>query len=79
MDKVISTIIALNNEISNDASLGDGFMIGHSYFCNLIGDYEEKLKSILKFDIIPMIREYWFDDENKQVEVISKINNIKRQ
>lgn len=75
-DRVINTINELNEEISNDASLGDGFMIGHSYFCNLIGNYEENLKSILKFDIIPMIREYWFDNKDVREKWEDKINKL---
>lgn len=73
-DKVINKIIELNNEISNDASLGDGFMVGHSYFCNLIDNYEDNIKSILKFDIIPMIREYWFDNKELREKWEKEIN-----
>ncbi len=39
---------------------------------------EETLSSILEYDIKPIIREYWFDDEEKQKEVIKKIDSIKR-
>lgn len=35
-DKLIACVESLNNVISNDESLGDGFCIGHSYFCNLL-------------------------------------------
>lgn len=75
-DKVIDSIVELNNEISNDPSLGDGFMIGHSYFCNLIGNYEENLKSILKFDILPMIREYWFDNKDIREKWEKKVEKL---
>ena len=75
-NKVIDKIIDLNNEISNDVSLGDGFMIGHSYFCNLINNYEENLKSVLKFDILPMIREYWFDNRDMRDKWESEINKL---
>lgn len=37
-DKLIACVESLNNVISNDESLGDGFCIGHSYFCNLLPD-----------------------------------------
>lgn len=40
---------------------------------------EKTLTSILEFDIKPIVREYWFDDESKQEEVIKKIDNIMRQ
>ena len=32
---IIKKIADLNDAISKDSSLGDGFVIGHSYFCNL--------------------------------------------
>lgn len=75
-NKVIDKINELNKEISNDVSLGDGFMIGHSYFCNLINNYEENVKSVLKFDILPMIREYWFDNKELREKWESEINKI---
>lgn len=75
-NKVIDKIIELNKEISNDVSLGDGFMIGHSYFCNLIDNYEENVKSVLKFDIIPMIREYWFDNKESREKWENEINRL---
>lgn len=75
-NKVIDKIIDLNKEISDDISLGEGFMIGHSYFCNLINNYEENLRSILKFDILPMIREYWFDNKDMRERWEAEINNL---
>ena len=44
---------------------GEGFQIGHSYFCgqNQISCTDEWMKSVVYFDIIPLLREYWFDDK----------------
>jgi 5-methylcytosine-specific restriction protein B len=64
-NKVIEYIITLNHEIENDRSLGNGFCIGHSYFCNQNDCNDEWLQSVIKFDILPMLREYWFDDSDK--------------
>lgn len=75
-DRVINKIIELNVEISSDVSLGEGFMIGHSYFCNLVDNYEERIKSILKFDILPMIREYWFDNKDLREKWEKEINRL---
>ncbi|MBQ8575241.1 MAG: AAA family ATPase [Clostridia bacterium] len=62
--KLIGRIKALNADIENDASLGKGFCIGHSYFCNLDADCSDTvLKEIVEYDIVPMLEEYWFDDE----------------
>ncbi len=64
--KLIGRIKALNADIENDASLGKGFCIGHSYFCNLKENCSDTvLKEIVEYDIVPMLEEYWFDDEVK--------------
>ena len=34
-DKLIRCVESLNGVISSDETLGEGFCIGHSYFCNL--------------------------------------------
>ncbi|MGF6906037.1 AAA family ATPase [Fusobacterium sp. PH5-44] len=64
---LIDVVKKINNEISEDSSLGDGFKIGHSYFCN--GDNvsltDEWLSAVIKFEIIPLLNEYWFDDQEK--------------
>ena len=66
LNSIIDLIKVLNNEIKDDPSLGKGFMIGHSYFCGLSNKCNnDTIESIVKYDIIPMIKEYWFDDEHK--------------
>ena len=55
----------LNREIALDKSLGKGFCIGHSYFCGRDICTDEWLHSIVDYDILPMLSEYWFDDANK--------------
>lgn len=63
LNKLVKAIIELNKVIESDDSLGSGFCIGHSYLCNLNGEYD--LESIVEYDIIPMLREYWFDNDEK--------------
>lgn len=65
LNELISKIKDLNREISLDKSLAKGFCIGHSYFCGRDVCTEEWLHSIVDYDILPMLREYWFDDANK--------------
>lgn len=62
-DNLVKAIIELNKVIENDDSLGSGFCIGHSYLCNL--GYQYDLENIVEYDIIPMLREYWFDNDSK--------------
>jgi len=65
-DRLINQIEELNDEISRDPSLGPGFCIGHSYFSNPEGEWTlDKLRLIVDYDILPMLREYWFDDQDK--------------
>lgn len=65
LNELVNKVKDLNLEISLDKSLGKGFCIGHSYFCGRDVCTEEWLHSIVDFDILPMLREYWFDDSNK--------------
>ena len=62
LDSLVKAIIELNKVIEKDDSLGSGFCIGHSYLCNL--GYHYDLENIVEYDIIPMLREYWFDNDN---------------
>ena len=64
-NEVISKVKELNQEITHDKSLGKGFCIGHSYFCNQKVCTKEWLHSIIDYDLLPMLQEYWFDDEAK--------------
>lgn len=63
-DELIKTIKELNGSIEKDSALGPGFQIGHSYFCNSKPDEvsEDWMKQIVKYEIIPLLQEYWFDE-----------------
>lgn len=71
-DNIIDGIVKLNEVISNDDSLGQGFCIGHSYFCNQKEVNIEWFQNVIDYDILPMLKEYWFDDI-KQYEQQSNI------
>lgn len=66
-DELIKKVIELNEEISRDKSLGKGFCIGHSYFCGRTKKTctDEWMQSVVDYDILPMLQEYWFDDDSK--------------
>ena len=72
---IISRIQDLNKAITSDNSLGRGFEIGHSYFTN----YDKKISwekwygRIIKNEIAPMIKEYYFDDESTSEALINKL------
>lgn len=65
LDELISKVKELNRKIAADKSLGRGFCIGHSYFCGRDVCTDEWLHSVVDYDIMPMLSEYWFDDENE--------------
>ena len=64
-NELVSKVKDLNREIAADKSLGKGFCIGHSYFCGRDVCTDKWLHSIVDYDILPMLSEYWFDDANK--------------
>lgn len=74
-DGLISCVVKLNEAIASDESLGDGFCIGHSYFCRMSPDdvTDDKLSAIVNYELVPMLREYWFDEPTKVDEWAGKL------
>ena len=67
-DALIEEVKELNKTIIDDKSLGKGFCIGHSYFCNIKSKKdcsEQWMRNIVDYDILPMLSEYWFDEPGK--------------
>jgi len=66
-DALVEQLIRLNKAIAEDPALGKGFRIGHSYLCLKKDETysEEWLQSIVEYDILPTLQEYWFDDQDK--------------
>lgn len=64
-DALIETVIALNRYIKDDPSLGSGFQIGHSYFCTSQIVDDAWLSDVVEYELLPLIREYWFDEPSK--------------
>lgn len=64
-NRLVETVEHLNTEITEDDSLGEGFRIGHSYFCTNINISDEWLRSVVEFELIPLLKEYWFDEPAK--------------
>ena len=65
LSKLIKRVKDLNELISKDESLGDGFRIGHSYFCTDSEITDIWLTSVVNFEILPLLSEYWFDEKSK--------------
>jgi 5-methylcytosine-specific restriction protein B len=66
--KIISRMNALNEVIAADTkNLGLGYQIGHSYFCARYGTKldEDWYRRVVESEIVPLIQEYWFDNEQR--------------
>lgn len=76
--KAVDAIVKLNKTIHDDKSLGAGFEIGHSYFCffDPVNVNDEMIKNIIRFEIIPTIEEYWFDNETKLNDERTKLEAL---
>ena len=64
LDNLIACVKNLNYAIVTDESLGEGFCIGHSYFCNLTPESvnDQVISNIVEYELIPLLKEYWFDE-----------------
>lgn len=60
----------LNQLIADDRNLGNGYRIGHSFFVPTPGVLPDTAWSddILTYEILPLIEEYWVDDDKKLKE-----------
>jgi 5-methylcytosine-specific restriction protein B len=52
--------------------LGENYKIGHSFFCpkgeNFAGLDKDWYEGIVRTEITPLLKEYWFDDQTKADE-----------
>lgn len=63
-DRLLDVVEKINEAIENDESLGSGFLIGHSYFCVKKQLTNDDVEAIVEYEILPLIREYWFDNKS---------------
>jgi MoxR-like ATPase len=71
VNKIVTRMEKLNQVIAADVkNLGPGYQIGHSYFCprNDIKPDIKWYRRIIGSEIVPLIREYWIDNEEKVQE-----------
>ena len=75
-DQIINGLNALNNEIKSDKNnLGDGYQIGHSYFCP-DGDpphNNQWFNNKIKYEIEPLLKEYWFDEPERVESLVESL------
>ena len=74
-DRIILRLQRLNEDIAKDtANLGPGFCVGHSYFCRVqtVEDY----RAVIRFQVAPLLREYWFDQPRKVEDRIQELLSL---
>ncbi len=75
-DALIEKVKSLNKAIASDDSLGEGFEIGHSYFCGQKTITDEWLHQVIDYDLIPTLQEYWFDNKTEVNRWKAELNSI---
>ena len=72
VNMIIERLTALNNEIKEDSLLGENYQLGHSFFCpkgdNFAGLDKDWFYGIVRTEIVPLLKEYWFDNQTKAEE-----------
>lgn len=67
---------SLNEVICEDKeNLGKGYQIGHSFFCPAKGVVPDRswFQQIVEYEIEPLLKEYWMDDEDKAQREIDRL------
>lgn len=74
---LVGRLESLNAKISADtANLGPGYCIGHSFFCSVPEGIEPDwgwYTRIIKTEIEPLIREYYFDDQKQASTLVEAL------
>jgi 5-methylcytosine-specific restriction protein B len=75
VEHICSSVKKVNSKIKEDINLGEGFQIGHSYFCTFTPDEDENIwwNEIVNFELKPLLEEIWFDDSTTVTEVFNQL------
>lgn len=79
LGRVIEFIRKINDDL--DKSLGSGFQIGHSYFCNFDkgskpDEIEKHLRDVVDYEIKPILMEYWYDDPDRYKTMATNFDDL---
>ena len=82
LEALVDVVRRLNQRIVEDEALGPGFQIGHSYLClpaagpeNPAGS-DADVTSVVRYELEPLVREYWFDNPAAMDESIHELESI---
>ena len=84
IERINSRMLALNEEIARDPSLGRNFAVGHSYFCDIPTNANELsedawnswYRNIVETEIRPLLEEYWFDNATNADQEVEKLLRV---
>lgn len=74
MDRLVKVITDLNKAISLDAAGNRGFLVGHSYFCEILPIDDSRLDFIAKYELLPLIHTYFAAQPEQDKLWTTKIN-----
>jgi 5-methylcytosine-specific restriction protein B len=74
---IMDRMTELNREIKEDPLLGESYQIGHSFFLprgdNFAGLDKNWYEGIVRTEIVPLLKEYWFDNPKKADEAEKRL------
>ncbi len=76
IDKIQTRMTKVNSLIDKDiANLGKGYQIGHSFFVPQNGCQIDDawLRDVVEHQILPLIDEYWVDDEEARKRAVNAV------
>lgn len=74
---IVEQMSKLNQEIREDPLLGENYEIGHSFFLpkgdNFAGLDKTWFRRVVRTEIIPLLKEYWFDNPKRAEEAAKRL------
>ena len=74
---IMERMAELNTQIKEDPLLGENYQIGHSFFLprgdNFAGLDRDWYEGVIRTEIVPLLREYWFDNPKKAEEAEKRL------
>ena len=79
--RIRTRLKALNSQIRGHPQLGEGFQIGHSYFCRpptglAATAWNSWYTDVVRYEIEPLLREYWFDDAERARSAVAALRAV---
>ncbi|WP_052343590.1 AAA family ATPase [Bacillus massiliigorillae] len=75
ISRILRAVNIMNKEISSDFQLGQGYLIGHSFFTSKPESLDEQIwfDGIISFEISPLLEEYFYDRPEIVATILEEI------